>query len=203
MLDFFSGTIYIHFQKAGSSRNNYCIGLSFELIVRRVAARVYTLLSFLFWGSAGCGAPCGRRRLSRVQSYTPSPAPCKTRHSLTLPPKKGFAVVRLCGLSPLTGAPPPYPRYGWRLVPPLTVLSHRFLFFYFTHPYLREQALHFCRKAKKTSQLRSNASRSFAALHSGAARRPRTPMRTAVLLLETWGLSAKPDVLRRSLFSVK
>ena len=148
MLDFFSGTIYIHFQKAGSSRNNYCIGLSFELIVRRVAARVYTLLSFLFWGSAGCGAPCGRRRLSRVQSYTPSPAPCKTRHSLTLPPKKGFAVVRLCGLSPFTGAPPPYPRCGGRLAPPLTVLSHRFLFFYFTHPYLREQVLHFCRKAK-------------------------------------------------------
>ena len=46
MLDFFSGTIYIHHQKAGSSRNNYCIGLSFELIVRRVVARLQHLLSF-------------------------------------------------------------------------------------------------------------------------------------------------------------
>ena len=172
MLDFFSGTIYIHFQKAGSSRNNYCIGLSFELIVRRVAARVYTLLSFLFWGSAGCGAPCGRRRLSRVQSYTPSPAPCKTRHSLTLPPKKGFSVVRLCGLSPLTGAPPPYPRCGGRLAPPLTVLSHRFLFFYFTHPYLREQALHFCRKAKK---LHSCAATLHAALLHFTRAQPAAP----------------------------
>ena len=30
--------VYILSQKAGSSRNNICIGLSFELIVRRVAA---------------------------------------------------------------------------------------------------------------------------------------------------------------------
>ena len=72
--------------------------------------------------------------------------------------------------------------------------------FYFTHPYLREQALHFCRKAKK---LHSCAATLHAALlHFTRAQpaAPVPPMRTAVLLLEIWGLSAKPDVLRSAPF---
>ncbi len=51
--------VYIHRQKAGSSRNNICIGLSFELTVRRVAAS-NTPAFFFFARIMGNLGPCGR-----------------------------------------------------------------------------------------------------------------------------------------------
>jgi len=42
---------YILLQKAGSSRNNICIGLSFELIVRRVAASNTPAFFFYYFSS--------------------------------------------------------------------------------------------------------------------------------------------------------
>ena len=132
MLDFFSGTIYIHHQKAGSSRNNYCIGLSFELIVRRVCRESIYPAFFFFFAALRAAA-----RLAVVAR--------SVEYSRTL--------LRLLLAKPAAAAHCLQKRALVRLGPPFTELALRFIYLSLTHPCLREQELHFCRQAK-TSPLR-------------------------------------------------
>jgi hypothetical protein len=129
MLEFFSGTIYIHHQKAGSSRNNYCIGLSFELIVRRVCREsIYPAFFFFFAAlraAAGLAGVVGSVEYSRTLLRLLLAKPAAAAHCLQKRALVRFGSAAGLRASLYRGSAPVPPIYG---LPPFTGLVLRFIY---------------------------------------------------------------------------